>query len=216
LLSDVKELNGVQEVAKVYYANGFAPIEGNIKDGLINFQRNRILAEKPSLTEQEVEEIIEKTDFSAYGDFINAQVYGFDGYWLDKLKENMIEGTFDREKFLSGDYLLLGFDGEGMVQVGDTVTLSLDDKDGEKRSYKVMGKVDYSALNSLGSHFISMPAFPSIFHPPSLKVVQTPISCRPQLSRMKLLLTDSRQRLGYCLRIIPKWTFALAPIILPR
>jgi putative ABC transport system permease protein len=159
LLSDVKELDGVQEVARVYYANGFAPIEGNMKDGLVNFQRNRILAEKPSLTEQEVEDIIEKTDFSAYGDFINAQVYGFDSYWLDKLEKNMIEGTFDREKFLSGDYLLLGFDGEGMVRIGDTVTLSLDDKDGEKRSYEVMGRVDYSALNSLGAHFISMPGF---------------------------------------------------------
>ncbi|MDX9871315.1 MAG: FtsX-like permease family protein [Clostridia bacterium] len=166
LLSDVKELDGVQEIAKVCYANGFAPIEGNIKDGLVNFQRNRILAEKPSLTEQEIEEIIEKTDFSAYGDFINAQVYGFDSYWLDKLEENMVEGPFDREKFLSGDYLLLGFDGEDMVRVGDTVTLSLDGKDGEKRSYEVMGKVDYRALNSLGAHFISIPGF-SVYLPSS-------------------------------------------------
>ncbi|RCX14354.1 putative ABC transport system permease protein [Anaerobacterium chartisolvens] len=165
LLSDIKELGGVQEVAKVYYANGFVPIEGNMKDGLINSHRKRILAEKPSLSEQEIDEIIEKTDFSAYGDSINAQVYGFDNYWLDKLEENMIEGNFDREKFLSGDYLLLGFDGEGMIQVGDTVTFSLD-KDGEKRSYEVMGRVDYSALNSLGAHFISMPGF-SVYLPSS-------------------------------------------------
>ena len=80
LLSDVEELDGVQEVARVYYENGFAPVEGKIKEGLINSQRRRILAEKPSLTEQEIEEIIEKTDFSAYGDFIDAQVYGFDSY----------------------------------------------------------------------------------------------------------------------------------------
>ncbi len=166
LLSDVKGLDGVQEVAKVYYANGFAPIEGKIKDGLINFQRGRILAEKPSLTEQEIEQIIEKTDFGAYGDFIDAQVYGFDSYWLDKLEENMIEGTFDREKFLSGDYLLLGFDGQGMVRVGDTVTFSLDDKDGEKRSYEIMGRVDYRALNSLSAHFISVPGF-SVYLPSS-------------------------------------------------
>ncbi|KPU42929.1 FtsX-like permease family protein [Oxobacter pfennigii] len=166
LLADVKELDGVQEVAKVYYANGFAPIEGNIKDGLINSQRRRILSKKPSLTEQEVEEIIEKTDFSAYGDFIDAQVYGFDSYWLDKLEENMVEGTFEREKFLSGDYLLLGFDGEGMVRVGDTVTFSLEGKDREERSYEVMGRVDYHALNSLGAHFVSMPGF-SVYLPSS-------------------------------------------------
>lgn len=166
LLSDVSKLDGVREVAKVYYENGFAPVEGRIRDGLADFQRKMILEEKPSLTEQEIEEIIEKTDFSAYGDSIDTQVYGFDSYWLDKLKENTIEGTFDREKFLSGDYLLLGFDGEGMVRVGDTVTLSLGGKEGEKRSYEVMGRVNYSALNSLSAHFISMPGF-SVYLPSS-------------------------------------------------
>ena len=166
LLSAVKALDGVQEVAKVYYANGFAPIEGDIKDGLVDSHRRGILAEKPSLTEQEIEGIIEKTDFSAYGDFINAQVYGFDSYWLDKLEENITEGNFDREKFLSGDYLLLGFDGEGMVRVGDTITFSLDGKDGEKRSYEVMGRVNHSALHSLSAHFISMPGF-SVYLPSS-------------------------------------------------
>ncbi|MEL7565062.1 MAG: FtsX-like permease family protein [Dehalobacterium sp.] len=164
LLSDVSKLDGVKTIAKVYYENGFTPVEGKIKDGLINSQRRRILAEKPSLTEQEIEEIIERTDFGAYGDFINTQVYGFDSYWLDKLEENLVEGSFDREKFLSGDYLLLGFDGEGMVRVGNTVTLSLDGKDGEKRSYEVMGRVNYSALNSLSAHFISMPGF-SVYLP---------------------------------------------------
>lgn len=166
LLHAVKELDGVQEIAKVYYANGFAPIEGNIKDGLIDFHRRGILAEKPSLTEQEIQGIIEKTDFSAYGDFINAQVYGFDSYWLDKLEENLVEGSFDREKFLSGGYLLLGFDGGGMVRVGDTVTFSLNGNDEEKRSYEVMGRVNHSALNSLSAHFISMPGF-SVYLPSS-------------------------------------------------
>jgi putative ABC transport system permease protein len=158
LLADVKELDGVQEVAKVYYANGLAPIEGDIKEGLVNIQRNRILAEEPSLTEQEIEDIIEKTDFGAWGKFIDGQVYGMDSYWLDKLEENMAEGTFDREKFLSGGYLLLGFDGEGMLQVGDTVTFSLGE-DGAKRSYEIMGRVDYGSLYALGAHFISMPGF---------------------------------------------------------
>lgn len=166
LLSAVKELDGVQEVGKVYYANGFAPIEGRIKDGLINYHRRMILAENPSLTEQEIKKIIEKADFSVYDDRINAQVYGFDSYWLDKLEENMIDGSFDREKFLSGDYLLLGFDGEGMIQTGDTVILSLDGKDGKKRSYEVMGRVNHSELNSLSAHFISMPGF-SVYLPSS-------------------------------------------------
>lgn len=166
LLSDIEALNGVKEIAKVYYANGFAPIEGKIKDGLINYQRRRILEEEPSLTGQEIEEIIEEADFSSYGDFINTQVYGFDNYWLDKLEKNMIEGTFDREKFLSGDYLLLGFDGEGMVHVGDTIAFSLDGKDGEKRSYEVMGQVNYKELYSLSVHLYLMPGL-SVYLPSS-------------------------------------------------
>ena len=166
LLSQVGELDGVEEVAKVYYENGSAPIEGKLLEGLKGYHRRNILAEKPSLSEDEVDGILQNTDFGAYGGFIGAQVYGFDDYWLDKLEENMLEGDFDREKFLSGDYLLLGFDGQGMVRVGDTVTLSLGGSEGERRSYEVMGRVDYSGLNSLSAHFIFMPGF-SVYLPAS-------------------------------------------------
>lgn len=158
VLLDIEKLEGVNEIAKVYYDMGFAPVEERMQDALVNFHRKAILAQKSSLTEEEIEKIIEKTDFSTYGDFINVQVYGFDSYWLDKLEQNMVEGTFDREKFLSGDYLLVGF-GEDMVQVGDTVTLHLGDKDAEKRSYEVMGRVNYRELNSLSAHFIFAPGF---------------------------------------------------------
>ncbi len=167
LLSNVKELDGVKEIAKVYYENGFAPIEGDLLENIDNSRRRNISNEDSSLTDQDIEKIIkEKDSTTLYDGFIFSQVYGFDSYWLDKLEENMIEGTFDREKFLSGDYLLLGFDGDGMVKVGDIVTLSLGGKDGEKRSYEVMGRVDFHALNSLGAHFYSKPSF-SVYLPSS-------------------------------------------------
>lgn len=164
LLTDIKKLDGVEETARVYYENGFVPVEGKIRQGIINFEREQIVSEPKTLTEQEMEKIIE--DRVSSWDFIKAQVYGFDSYWLDKLEENMIEGSFDREKFLSGDYLLLGFDGDGMVKVGDTVTLALGDKAGERRGYEVMGRVNDSALYSLSVHYRTMPGF-SVYLPSS-------------------------------------------------
>ncbi len=167
LLSEVKELEGVQEIVKVYYEVGLAPIEGDLLDNIDNSRRRNISNEDSSLTEQDIEKIIKEQDSATiYGGFIDTQIYGFDSYWLDKLEENMIEGSFDREKFLSGDYLLLGFDGNGMLKVGDTVTLPLGGKDGEARSYEVMGQVDFHALNSLSARFYSMPGL-SVYLPSS-------------------------------------------------
>lgn len=164
LLSEMETLDGVQKVAKVYYETAFTPIDGTILENMKQSQRRGILLEDPSLNEQQIEEIIERTDFiTPHDGHINAQVYGFDNYWFDKLEENMIEGTFDREKFLSGDYVLLGY-GEDLVQVGDTVTLKMGDKDGEQRSYEVMGRINYNALQSLSAHSMLSPGF-SVYLP---------------------------------------------------
>lgn len=164
VLLAVEKLDGVQEVAKVYYESGWAPVEGKIRDGLIHYLRKELESGGAPQTKQEIEKTIQ--DALSQWDYINPQVYGFESYWLDKLEENMVEGTFDRDKFFSGDYLLLGFDGEGMVKVGDTVIFSLDGEDGQKRSYKVMGRVNASALYSLSVHYRIMPSF-SVYLPSS-------------------------------------------------
>lgn len=159
LLTDISKLEGVKNIARVYYGNGFTPVEGKIKDVLKEHLREELLADEPSLAEEEVEEIIEKNISDGYENKMVSQIYGFDSYWLDKLEENMLEGSFDREKFLSGKYILIGYDRDDMLQTGDMVTLSFYDKDGEKRTYEVMGKVDFRKLNSLSAHFITWPGF---------------------------------------------------------
>ena len=158
-LSEVNKLDGVEKIAKVYYENGFDRIDGAIKDGMKDYYRDEIARENPSFTDAEIEESISKMDFSRYGEFITSQVYGFDDYWLDKLKENIVEGDFDREKFLSGGYIIIGFDPQSFWSIGDAVDFNIGAQDGENRQYEVMAKVDYSALNSLGAHFISMPGY---------------------------------------------------------
>ena len=158
-LSEVNKLDGVEKIAKVYYENGFDRIDGAIKDGMKDYYRDEIARENPSFTDAEIEESISKMDFSRYGEFITSQVYGFDDYWLDKLEENIVEGDFDREKFLSGGYIIIGFDPQNLWSIGDAVDFNIGAQDGENRQYEVMAKVDYSALNSLGAHLISMPGY---------------------------------------------------------
>ena len=166
LLLEVEALDGVEKVAKVYYETAFTPIEGRILENMKETQRRGILLEDPSLKEHQIEKIIEKTDFiTPHGGYITPQVYGLDSHWFDKLEENMIEGTFDREKFLSGDYMLLGY-GEDLVQVGDTVAVNMGEKDGVQCRYEVMGRINDNAFQSLSAHFMLSPGF-SVYLPSS-------------------------------------------------
>lgn len=81
---------------------------------------------------------------------MHAQLYGMDDYWLDILEKNVIEGVFDRDKFLSGNYILIGSDMQNLLDIGDIVTLDLNDN----TQYEVMAKVDYSNLTALSARFI--------------------------------------------------------------
>ena len=75
-LEKVAGLDGVMDVAKVYY-NYYVEPPGD--DGLpIPIQ----------------------------------QIYGLDDYSFDRLEENVMAGKFDREKFLSGNYAIIGADSE--------------------------------------------------------------------------------------------------------
>ncbi len=159
-LSKIKTLDGVEQIAKVYYEYGFDQIEGALADRMMdNFYRGEIVKENPTLSEMEIEKIIEKIKANMYGNFIPSQIYGFDDYWLDKLEENIVGGIFDREKFLSGDYIVIGSDPQNLFEVGDEVDFNIGADDGENRRYEVMAKVDDRQLSSLGAHFSSMPGY---------------------------------------------------------
>lgn len=155
-LSDVQKLGGVEQIAKVYYENGFEQVEGSVKSAIEEYYRHDPLMKEQYSSEAEMEAFLAGMNTGYY---IPAQIYGFDDYWLDKLEENIVAGTFDREKFLSGDYIIIGFDGQNLFEIGDTVSFNMGSEDGKEQSYEVMAKVDYSALSSLGAHFISMPGY---------------------------------------------------------
>ncbi len=163
MLSNVQKLDGVEQIAKVYCELGFDQLEGDIKSSMDEYYRNDPLMKKQYSTDAEMDAHLAEMNTGSY---IPAQIYGFDDYWLDKLGENIVEGTFDREKFLSGDYVVIGFDRQNLFDVGDTVSFNMHSSNGEERSYEVMAKVNYSALSSLGAHFIFMPGY-SVYLPSS-------------------------------------------------
>jgi putative ABC transport system permease protein len=99
---------------------------------------------------ENVAEVYYKYDEKTYvngGEYTHSQLYGVDDYWIEMLQENIVDGNFDREKFLSGKYILIGSDMSNLVKTGDVVTLSNDKK------YEVMGKVNYEKLYVLSARF---------------------------------------------------------------
>lgn len=84
---------------------------------------------------------------------ISSHLYGVDGLVMDKLV--ITEGKFDKDLFMSGDYIIastLMDTGKGhFYNVGDKVTISLED--GTKKEYTVMalGDIPY-ALGPQHSH----------------------------------------------------------------
>ncbi|MDR0918385.1 MAG: ABC transporter permease, partial [Oscillospiraceae bacterium] len=99
---------------------------------------------------KKVAEVYYKYDEKTYingNTYTHSQLYGMDNYWIEMLQDSIISGTFDREKFLSGKYILIGSDKSNLLNIGDIVSLNND------RKYEVMGKVDYIKLDALSAHF---------------------------------------------------------------
>jgi len=78
------------------------------------------------------------------------QVFGLDDFLI--LKQRIVEGSIDIEKFMSGNYVLLGVYNENTLnpknlkyKVGDKVTLIT--KEG-KREFKIMALIEYNYNNS--------------------------------------------------------------------
>ncbi|MDR1540662.1 MAG: ABC transporter permease [Clostridiales bacterium] len=90
---------------------------------------------------------------------VPALTYGLDEHWLDILEGNVVAGVFDRGKFLSGEYIVIGADMQNSLSVGDTVNLNFKGESGGKQ-YEVMAKVDYSgAVNVLSAKYITGAGF---------------------------------------------------------
>ncbi|GHU79563.1 efflux ABC transporter permease [Clostridia bacterium] len=96
---------------------------------------------------------------------VPAQVHGMDSYWLDTLKDSVVEGMFDRQKFLSGDYAVVVADEQNLWGVGDTITINPGDGT-ESKSYEIMAKIDYNSMLALSARFLTLPGV-SVYLPES-------------------------------------------------
>lgn len=136
---------------------------------------------------KDIAKIYYKYDTKTYiNGFTNthSQLYGMDSYWLDTLEENMIEGNFDKSKFLSGNYILIGSDEKNKLHIGDKVTLGIN---GGKQ-YEIMGKVDYSNLYALSARFFLDVGF-------SAYIVDSELYGNPQTDLMSITIFSKNGQL---------------------
>lgn len=150
LLRQLQSLEGVDDVAKVYYGGASTPLTANLAARM----------QEAFSADEELRRIFsaeEREQYAAEGSILHGQLYGFDEYWLDTLADSIVAGNFDREKFLSGDYLIIGSDRQNLFAVGDTVSLSIGG--GEARQYTVLAKAAPASLYALSVHFTNIPGF---------------------------------------------------------
>jgi putative ABC transport system permease protein len=103
--------------------------------------------------------------------FIWLQLHGIDQGWYDVLKQSDIkEGTFDREKFDSGDYVMIT---ETMLIEDETLSYyHPGDKiklDGLSKSYEVMAVLNSDALYAAGTQSYSTFGYNAYFPAAELK-----------------------------------------------
>lgn len=89
----------------------------------------------------------DKTLINSNSEVTYSMLYGMDDYWYDIIGKSMIEGSFDKEKFDSGNYIIITYDKGADISIGDTVTAN------GGRNYEIMGKADYEKLFSLSARY---------------------------------------------------------------
>lgn len=137
------KIDGVESLDKVYYQWDGLPMDDTVRSVL-----------EPLGAAAEPHPAIAETLESGV---IRIQLHGIEGGWYDVLKQNEImEGTFDREKFDSGDYVMLT---EAIVDEdvttsyyhpGDKIKLG-----GTGKSYEVMAVLKQDAFYAAGAQRFS-------------------------------------------------------------
>lgn len=161
----LKHIDGVTGLDKVYYKGDSLKIDEPI----------RRMLEPLAATEDPG-----RPDFTTILDngAVSLQLHGLDPGWYDVIDKNeIVAGTLDRDKFASGNYVLitealLGSDRyASYYQPGDVIQL-----DGMKKSYEVMAVLDTNALYAAGTQFYNMGGF-KMFWPAEefVKAVKDPV-----------------------------------------
>lgn len=89
----------------------------------------------------------DSTLINSQGEPTYSMLYGLDDHWYDTIEKYITEGSFDRESFASGRYIIISYDKGADIAIGDTVTVN------GGKTYEVMGKVSYEKMFSLSARY---------------------------------------------------------------
>lgn len=144
----IREIEGVESIDTVHYSGDVLPIDDRLRKVLEPFAANED-PEQPIIT-------------SILGnEEVSIQLHGIEGGWYDVIQKNdIVLGSFDREKFKSGNYALitetmLGEDEyTTYYEPGDQIKLGSLGK-----SYEVMAVLYSDALYAAGTQFYNTGGF---------------------------------------------------------
>lgn len=146
-------IDGVESVDKVYYLPKFLNIDENIQKALEPIAANED-PQAPVITSILMRGSVE------------LQLHGIGSGWYDVLQKNdIVSGTFDREKFATGDFVLITetlLDGSkdlytSYYQPGDKIKLA------GLKEYEVMAVLESNALYAAGTQFYTVGGFKVFF-----------------------------------------------------
>ena len=139
LREEISNLNGVTETGSVYMLEYEHPIDSGMADKAQSIYDEYGHLMPPHIRESSQLYIDEKR--------LPSHIYGVEGFAIDKM--NIIDGDFDREKFMSGNYVIISVlssvdtGNDAFYKPGDNVTLNVGDT---SKEYEIMalGNISYT------------------------------------------------------------------------
>ncbi|WP_028530543.1 FtsX-like permease family protein [Paenibacillus sp. HW567] len=175
--SKLSKIDGVESVDNVYYNTDLYPIDANIRAVL-----------EPLTTVPKPDPLIAST---IKEDFIWLNLYGIDPGWYDLVQKDVIEGTFDKQKFDSGSYVLIT---ESLVTPEENTVYyhpgDLIQYGSLGKSYEVLAVLKYNALYAATTKSFSANGY-NAFFPSSELDRALPSKSKPSMALSATLHVDS-------------------------
>ncbi|MHA6533191.1 ABC transporter permease [Paenibacillus sp. BAC0078] len=175
--SKLSKINGVESVDRVYYNSELYPVDDNIRAVL-----------DPLTAVPKPDPLIVSTMKEG---FVWLKLYGIDSGWYDLVQKDVVEGTFDKQKFDSGNYVLIT---ESLVTPEENTVYyhpgDVIQYDSLGKSYEVMAVLKYNALYAATTKAFSANGYNAFF--PSSELDRTlPTKSKPSLALSATLHVDS-------------------------
>lgn len=173
----LSKIDGVESVDKVYYKSEPYAVDDVVRSVLEPLAA--LPDPNPSIT------------WMLEGGFIQLDLYGIDSGWYDLMETDIVEGTLDKAKFSSGNYVVIteSFLGEDehttYYHPGDIITY-----DGLGKSYEVMAVLNPDALYAATTQIYSGGGY-NAFFPSSELNKELPKDSNPAMILSATLQADS-------------------------